>query len=136
MNHKVSDFIIRIKNASLAKRKKAIVPYCSINKALSHALIKEGYLESIREVELPKESEGSGKKVLEVVIKYERRDPVLTDVAIVSKPSLHVYASVSEIPEIRKRGKYTIILSTTKGIMTAKDAFKLGIGGEVLFKIW
>lgn len=136
MNHKVSDFVIRIKNASLARRKKTIVPYCSINKALGQALIKEGYLESIKEVEHPKGGEESGKKVLEVVIKYERRNPVLSDVAIVSKPSLHVYASVSKIPEIRKRGRYTIILSTTKGIMTAKDAFKLGIGGEVLFKIW
>jgi small subunit ribosomal protein S8 len=130
MNYKVSDFVIRIKNASLAKRKKVLVPYCNINRVLGQVLVKEGFLENI------KESEASHKKVLEAVIKYERRSPVLTDVLIVSKPSLRVYASASDIPEIQRRGRYTIILSTTKGVMTGKEAFKLGIGGEVLFKIW
>lgn len=130
MNHKVSDFVIRIKNATLAKRKRAFVPYCNINKELSGVLVKEGYLESV------KQSEAFGKKVLELVIKYEKRNPVLTDVDIVSKPSLHIYAPAAKIPEIQRRGRLTIILSTNKGIMSGKEAFKKGIGGEVLFKIW
>ncbi len=127
---KVSDFVIRIKNASLAKRKKVIVPYCNINKEVGKVLVKEGFLESI------KEAEASHKKVLEAVIKYERRNPVLTDMLIVAKPSLHIYTKLSGIPEIQRRGRYTIIISTSKGIMTGKEAYKKGLGGEVLFKIW
>src|SRR3990170_1636788 len=110
MDHKISDFVIRIKNANLARRRKTFVPYCNINKKLGQVLIKEGYLESVKEREL------FGKKVLEAEIKYERRHPVLTDVDIVSKPSLRVYTPVSKIPEIQRRGRYTIILSTNKGI--------------------
>lgn len=136
MDHKVSDFVIRIKNAALAKRKRALVPYCNINKAVGRVLVKEGYLESIKEAELPKEAEASHKKVLEVVIKYERRNPVLTDVSIVSRPSLHVFVSASDIPEIQRRGRRTVVLSTNQGIMSGKEAYKKGIGGEVLFKIW
>jgi len=128
--YKVSDFVIRIKNASLAKRKKLFVPYCNINKKVGQVLVKEGFLESI------KEAEASNKKVLETVIKYERRNPVLTDVLIVAKPSLHVYTKLSGIPEIQRRGRYTVIISTSKGIMTGKEAYKKGLGGEVLFKIW
>ena len=130
MNNKVSDFVIRIKNASLARRKKVFLPYCNVNKKIGMVLVKEGFLESI------KETETSDKKVLEAVIKYERREPVLTDVKIVSKPSLHIYTDVANIPAIQRRGRYTIIISTNKGIMSAKDAYKKGIGGEVLFKIW
>ena len=128
--HKVSDFVIRIKNAVMAKRKKAFVPYCKINKELGRVLVKEGYLESI------KESEYLKRKVLEVVIKYTKRNPALTDIEIVSKPSLHAYSTVLDIPEIQRRGRYTIILSTNKGIMSAREAYKKRIGGEVLFKIW
>jgi len=128
--HKVSDFVIRIKNASLAKRKKVIVPYCNINKEVGKVLIREGFLESIKETEI------ANKKVLEAVIKYERRNPVLTDVLIIARPSLHIYTKLSRIPEIQRRGKYTVIISTSKGIMTGKEAYKKGLGGEVLFKIW
>ena len=130
MNYKVSDFLIRIKNASLAKRKKIFAPYCNINKKVGQVLVKEGFLESIREIVL------DGKKVLEAVIKYERRSPVLTNILIVNRPSLHVYTKLSGIPEIQRRGKYTIIISTSKGIMTGKEAYKKRLGGEVLFKIW
>ena len=128
--YKVSDFVIRIKNATFAKRKKIFVPYCNINKKVGQVLVKEGFLESIKEVEI------ANKKVLEAVIKYERRSPVLTDIAIIAKPSLHVYTKYSGIPEIQRRGRHTIIISTSKGIMTGKEAFKKGLGGEVLFKIW
>ena len=127
---KVSDFVIRIKNASLAKRKKLFVPYCNINKKVGQVLVKEGFLESIKEAEI------ANKKFLEAVIKYERRSPVLTDVLIIARPSLHVYTKLSGIPEIQRRGRYTVIISTSKGIMTGKEAYKKGLGGEVLFKIW
>ena len=76
------------------------------------------------------------KKVLIAKIAYEGRNPVLTDVSIESKPSLRVYSKKSAINETGKRGLNTAILSTNKGVMTGKEAWKKGVGGELLFKVW
>ena len=130
MNHRVSDLIIRIKNASLAKRKEVIVDYLKINKAVCKVLVRAGFLEGVES------AEKDGRKVLIAKIRYDKREPVLNDVMVVSKPSLRVYATTREIPLIQRRGRITLILSTNKGIMTGIDAMKDKIGGEVLFKIW
>ncbi|KKP79841.1 MAG: 30S ribosomal protein S8 [Candidatus Levybacteria bacterium GW2011_GWB1_35_5] len=130
MNHLVSDFIIRIKNSAKASRKEVILPYSVINREIGKVLVKEGFLESIKE-----ETVGN-RKQLKAVIKYEKRIPVLTDVVVISKPSLRVYEPVKKILEIKKRGKRTVIVSTSKGVMTAENAQKNGVGGEVLFAIW
>lgn len=130
MNYPVSDFIIRLKNAALAKRRRVSVPYFKVVAAIAAVLRKEGFLEEA------KDKTNAGKKTLEIILKYEKRVPVLTDVALVSKPSLRRYAEAKDIPEIQKRGRHTIIISTNKGIMTGKDALKKNIGGEVLFRIW
>lgn len=130
MNYLVSDFIIRIKNGSLSKRKEVILPYSNINREIGKVLVKEGFLESI------KESEKGGKRELKATIRYEQRIPVLTDVLIISKPSLRVYATVKKIPEIEKRGRRKIIVSTSQGVMTSKDARTKGLGGEILFAVW
>ena len=130
MNHLVSDFIIRIKNSAKANRKEVILPYSKINREIGKVLVKEGFLESIKEEAV------ENKKQLKAVIKYERRIPVLTDVVVISKPSLRVYEPVKKILEIKKRGKRTVIVSTSKGVMTAENAQKNGVGGEVLFAIW
>ena len=136
MNYPVSDFIIRLKNAGLAKRRRLVAPYYKITKAVALVLTKEGFLEEVKEKSLPKVQGKQGKKILEITLKYEKRIPVLTDVTLISKPSLRRYAEVKDIPEIQKRGRQTIIISTNKGIMTGKQAFKSHVGGEVLFKIW
>ena len=130
MNHRVSDLIIRIKNACLSKRREVILDDLKINKSICKVLIKEGFLESIEGVVRDE------KKVLLAKIRYDKRVPVLNDVMVVSKPSLRVYATSDEIPEFQKRGRITLILSTNEGIMTGKDSMKKKIGGEVLFKIW
>lgn len=130
MNYLVADSIIRIKNSALAKRKEVILPFSNINKEIGKVLVKEGYLENIKETEV------DGKKGLLAVIKYEKRIPVLTDVIIISKPSLRVYSTVKKIPEIEKRGRRKLIVSTSQGVMTSYDARKKGLGGEILFSIW
>ncbi len=130
MNHLVSDFIIRVKNSAIAKRKEVVLPYSKINKEIGRVLVKEGFLENIKEEEV------EGKKQLRAAIKYQNRIPVLTDVMVISKPSLRVYASVAKIMEIRKRGKRTVIVSTSQGVMSSYEANKKGVGGEVLFAIW
>ena len=130
MNHRVSDLIIRIKNATRAKRKRVVLDNLKINKAICKVLVSEGFLENF-ETEVIE-----GKKVLVAIIKYEKRNSVLTDVLVVSKPSLRKYATAKEIPEIQRRGRHTIILSTNKGIMTGRQALKKNMGGEILFRIW
>lgn len=130
MNYRVSDLIIRIKNAARAKRKIAVLDNLKINKAICKVLVSLGFLEGF-------ESDiRDGRKILVATIKYEKRNPVLTDVLVVSKPSLRKYATTKEIPGIQRKGRHTIILSTNKGIMTGRDAMKKNIGGEILFRIW
>lgn len=130
MNYLVADLVTRIKNSALSKRKEVELPFSNINKDIAKVLVREGFLESVKEEEL------DGKKHLVAVIKYERRIPVLTDVLIISKPSLRVYSSVKKIPEIEKRGRRKIIVTTSQGVMTSSDARKKGLGGEILFSIW
>ena len=130
MNHRVSDLIIRIKNASLARRYEIVVDDLHINKAICKVLVDLGFLEEA------KTDTRNGKKVLVAKIKYDKKEPVLNDVVVVSKPSLRIYASTTNIPGVQRRGKVTLVVSTSKGIMTGQDAVKRKIGGEVLFKIW
>lgn len=128
--YNVADFIIRIKNSAKARRRDVVLPYSNLNKEIGQVLVKENFLQDI------KEDTRDGKRVLVAKIKYLKRLPVLTDVAIVSKPSLRIYAKSTNINKIGKRGLNTAVLSTSRGVMTDKEARKKGIGGEVLFKIW
>ena len=130
MNYTIGDFVIRVKNASLAKRRRFVVPYSKVVLEIGKVLVKKGFLASLKEAAV------KDKKHLEVAVKFDRRTPVISNIEIISKPSLRIYASSKEIPEIEKKGRSIAIISTTKGIMIGKDAYKKGIGGEVLFKIW
>jgi small subunit ribosomal protein S8 len=130
MNHSVSDFIIRIKNASLARRKEVILPFSNMNLAIGKVLKKEGFLEDIKEA-----SDGN-RKILTATIAYDKRIPILSDVIIVSKPSLRIYKPSKSISGVERRGKHKVVLSTSQGVMSGYDAKKKGIGGEILFEIW
>lgn len=130
MNYPVADLLIKIKNACFARRKKVFVPSYKVNKEILTILVKERYLESMKETKV------KDKKVLEVIINYEGRRSVLTGVSLVSKPSLRVYIGSSDIPKIQKKNMHGLVLSTNKGIMTGNDAYKKSLGGEFLFEIW
>jgi small subunit ribosomal protein S8 len=130
MNHRVSDLIIRIKNAIKAKRREVAFDNLKINKAICKVLVTEGFLENF-ETGIKDE-----RKVLIAKIKYDKRVPNFTDVLVVSKPSLRKYAAAAEIAGIQRKGRHTIVLSTNKGIMTGREALKRNMGGEILFRIW
>jgi len=129
MNYVVGDFIIQLKNAALARKKELTTRYSNINKAIAKALIKEGFLESVKEETV------EGKRVLKVTLRYQRRKPAITNVSLVSKPSLRVYMGTSQMKAKQERSS-TAILSTNEGVLTGRDAIKKGVGGELLFKIW
>lgn len=128
MNH-VADFITRLKNAALARRKKVRLQSSRITRAIAKVLKEKGFLDNV------KEEKEENKKILVVTLAYESRNPVISDMEIVSKPSLRVYASTKGIKNYKK-GLGITVISTNQGIMTAFDAQKKKIGGEVLFKIW
>lgn len=130
MNYQIADFIIRIKNSALAKRKQVVLPYSKLNKEVGKVLVKNGFLEEI------KDSTTDNKKTLTATIKYYKRIPILTNIEIISKPSLRIYGAVKDILELEKRGKRKVIVSTSQGVMTGIEAKKKGIGGEILFAIW
>lgn len=127
--YQLSNFIIGIKNAAAAKRKTAVLPYSKVNKNIGEVLVKEGYLESIKE-----ETSGN-KKNLVAALKYDRRLPVLSNIAVISKPSLRVYAPAKNIFKIAGGRDSKVIVSTNKGIMSARRAIKEGLGGEILFRV-
>ena len=130
VNHTVSDFIIRIKNAAKARRKEILTPYNRISRDIAKVLVKEGFLENVKEQII------DDKKMLGIKIKYNNRIPVITDTKVVSKPSSRTYSGSKNLIQNQRKGMYTIILSTNKGIMTGDEAQKKNLGGEVLFRIW
>jgi small subunit ribosomal protein S8 len=129
MNYTIGDFVIQLKNASRARIHELYIPYSNTKKAIGNVLKKEGFLEDIKEEEV------QGRKVLYVKLRFHSRRPTLTDVAIISKPSLRVYIGANEIAKQQSKAS-TSILSTNMGILTGEQAVKNKIGGELLFKIW
>lgn len=127
MNYLVADVVIRLKNAVLARRRKVVFPYGRMTKAIAAVLVAEKYLSHVREEEV------DGKKVIVADIAYANRLPLFTDVKIISKPSLRVYASSKNALQ---KGLGMTVVSTNQGVITGKEAVEKGIGGEVLFKIW
>lgn len=130
MSYRVADFIIGIKNAAAARRATTVLPYSNINKNIGQVLVKEGFLESIKEEVV------DNKKALVATLKFYKRVPVVRGAKVISKPSLRVYSASKNIQEIRRRGKHKVILSTNRGVMESANAMKEGIGGEVLFLIY
>lgn len=133
----LSDILIRIKNGYLAGQKTVVMPHSNLGEEFVKILLNEGYL--VR-VEVIKDDKGSRKKTsafktIKMDLKYEGRKPVLTDVKIISKPSLHIYVKKSNIPYVLG-GRGFVILSTSRGLMIGREARKKGLGGEVICEVW
>ncbi len=129
VNDPVSDFIIRLKNASLAGSASTSAPFSKLRLALAEILEREGYIGAI---------EKQGKKThrsLTLVLVSKDGEPKIKGVRRISKPGKRVYRKSSEIRPV-KYGFGTLILSTPKGLLTDKEARKEKVGGEVLFEIW
>ncbi|MCB9813049.1 MAG: 30S ribosomal protein S8 [Pseudomonadales bacterium] len=125
----IADIIIRIKNAHMARHEKVEVPYSKMKKAIAEILLKEGYVSGVD----IKESQPFDYIVIK--LKYIGKLPAVNDVKRLSKPGRRLYAPVSKLP--RTLGGYGItIISTSKGIMTDKDARKANLGGELICQIW
>lgn len=129
VNDPISDMIIRIKNAYLARLTTVTLPSSNVKKNLGKIFVEQGFIKEL------KEKTDSSKKELILTLHYKNKRPAISDVKIVSKPSLRVYVSKNNIPKVLG-GLGISILSTPKGLMTGKNAHKLGLGGELLLKVW
>lgn len=131
INDMVSDALTRIRNASLRKQDVTKLMHTKVVEALLGIFQEKGYIESFNVVE-----EEGNKKFINVVLKYdEKGNKVINEVKRISKPGRRVYKGSAEIKRF-KNGYGTIVVSTSKGVLSNDDAHKAGVGGELLCSIW
>ena len=126
----IADMLTRIRNASSAKHDSVDIPASNVKKAIAQILLDEGYIASFT-------VEEDGKQgVIHITLKYgQNKSQIITGIRRVSKPGLRIYTNVEDMPRVMK-GLGIAILSTSKGIMTDKEARKANVGGEVLAFVW
>ena len=126
----IADLLTRIRNANSAKHETVQIPASNMKKAICQILMDEGYIKNFS-------VEEDGKQgVITVTLKYlEGKRPVIQGLRRVSKPGLRIYSNVEDMPKVMK-GLGIAIISTSKGVMTDREARKQHVGGEVLAFIW
>ena len=122
-NYPVGDFLIRIKNASLANRKEVEVFGSNFINEVAKTLKEEGFLDTI---------EKKNRKI-KVTLAYSHKKPVIMDIKLISKPGLRIYKSIDELEKIKRPTIF--LVSTPKGILSSKKAIKQRISGEILAEI-
>lgn len=122
--------LTRIRNANSAKHDTVQIPASNMKKAIAQILVDEGYVKSFKVIDDGKQG------MIEIALKYgPNKSQVITGLRRVSKPGLRIYTNCEEMPKVMK-GLGVAILSTSKGVMTDKEARKANVGGEVLAFIW
>ena len=129
MSDVIADMLTRIRNASNAKHETVDIPASNMKKSIAGILVKEGYVKGYNIVEDGKQG------IIRVTLKYNGKDKAIKGLRRVSKPGLRIYASCEDMPRVMS-GLGVAIVSTSKGIMTDKEARKNNIGGEVIAFVW
>ena len=133
MTDPIADFLPRLRNGAKAQHHDVTMPSSGLKRELARILKEQGYIEawSVK----PAEVDSPGEKIT-VTLKYTNdRKPVISGIQRVSRPGSRNYVDHTHIPKIQG-GMGTTIISTSRGVMTGHDARKLGIGGEVVAKVW
>ena len=127
----IADMLTRIRNANTAKHDTVDVPASKMKLAIANILVDEGYIAKYDIVE------NGAFKTIHITLKYgaNKNEKIITGLKRISKPGLRVYANKDELPKVLG-GLGTAIISTNQGVITDKEARKLGVGGEVLAFIW
>ena len=126
----IADMLTRIRNANSAKHDTVQIPASNMKKAIAQILVDEGYVRGFKVIDDGKQG------MIEIALKYgPNKSQVITGLRRVSKPGLRIYTNCEEMPKVMK-GLGVAILSTSKGVMTDKEARKANVGGEVLAFIW
>ena len=127
----IADMLTRIRNANTAKHDTVDIPASKIKVAIADILVREGYIAKYDIIE------DGIFKTIRVTLKYgaDKNEKVISGIKKISKPGLRVYAGKDELPRVLG-GLGTAIISTNQGVITDKEARKLGVGGEVLCFVW
>lgn len=125
----IGDMLTRIRNAAMAHNRVVQLPTSKLKVAVADLLSKKGYIKDVKVT-----GEGTAK-LLHLELVYEGKEPVLIGVKRVSKPGLRWYVGKKKIPVVMG-GAGISVVSTPKGVMTGRDAIKLGLGGELLCEVW
>ncbi len=125
----IADLITRIRNAVAVGKNEILVPTSKLKKGVVEVLAKNGYISSF-EIQA-----GEPRGLLKVVINEQGTNAKINEITKVSKPGRRVYSSVDDIPTV-KSGRGMVIISTSKGLMTGREAKKNRLGGEILVKVW
>jgi small subunit ribosomal protein S8 len=131
MTDPLADMLTRLRNANKAKQEKVDIPASNFKVQVARILKDEGYLKNYKVIKDGKQG------ILRIYLKYEgeTKKQVIGEMKIISRPGLRRYVHKSEIPQVL-RGLGLSILSTSKGVLTDKEARKLNVGGELLCSIW
>jgi small subunit ribosomal protein S8 len=130
INDPIADMLTRIRNGLIARHDSVTMPASNMKKAIAKILLDEGYIKSVDFVDDGLQGQ------IKIVLKYvQGKESVIKGLKRISKPGLRVYARSSEIPKVLG-GLGIAIVSTSKGVMTDKEARNAGVGGEVLAYIW
>jgi len=130
MSDPIADYLTRVRNSLKAGKRTVEMPYSNFKKAISEILIKTSFIEDYKVIENEKKF-----KVLSIKLKYNDGESVILGLRRVSRPGIRRYVNNEKIPRVRN-GLGISIVSTSKGLMTDKDARKLKVGGEVVCEVW
>lgn len=130
MTDPIADMLTRIRNANRIRAEKVEIPASNLKESICRILKEEGYIRNYRRVAV------QNKAAIRVFLKYDKdQQPVLTNLRRISKPSVRRYTPATKIPKVLG-GMGICVLSTSKGVMTGKQAKAGGIGGEILCEVW
>ncbi|MBI2626061.1 MAG: 30S ribosomal protein S8 [Candidatus Nealsonbacteria bacterium] len=128
MTHPITDMINRIRNAQAVGKTEVSIPFSNLKFNIAQILEKNNFIGKI-------EKKGRKIKTIEIALKYQDKIPAISGIKVVSRPGQRIYLSSGEIKSVR--GGYGIaIISTSKGLMTGKEARKQKLGGEILCQVW
>lgn len=127
----IADMLTRIRNAQAVGKGKIEIPYSKMRRALAQLLLKEGYLSVVKTFKPP----GRPFKGLALELKYFEGRPFISHIRMISRPGQRVYAGKGKLHSVLG-GKGLVVVSTSRGLMSAKEARKKNLGGELVCEVW
>ena len=136
MTDPIADMLTRIRNGTAARRKRVDVPTSRLKMEIARILQTEGYIHSFKMVDVEVERGQQARSMIRIQLKYgSRGENVISGIQRVSRPGRRVYFGRDDVPPVLA-GLGTSILTTSRGVMTGREAVKVGVGGEVLCNVW
>ena len=136
MTDPIADMLTRLRNAVIAKHSRVDVPASKLKAEIARILEDEGYIVGYKLVEEKPDGDAPPRQLIRISLKYgPRGERVITGLERISRPGRRVYFRRDEVPQVLG-GLGTSILTTSRGVMTGRAAFRAGVGGEVLCNVW